>query len=59
MSGDVSWRRAAARIATHGARLVKELRITRARMKPWQGTQAVAMLDDQLAASGLASGTVD
>jgi hypothetical protein len=40
---------------TRSARLVKELRTTRARMHPWQGTQAVTMLDDQLAAYGLVS----
>jgi hypothetical protein len=38
---------------TRSARLVRELRTTRARMQPWQGTQAVSMLDEQLAACGL------
>jgi hypothetical protein len=32
---------------TRSARLVKELRSTRARMQPWQGTQAVSVLDRQ------------
>ncbi len=36
-------------------RLVKELRTTRARMQPWQGTPAVKALDEQFAAYGLAS----
>ncbi|MGH3915828.1 MAG: helix-turn-helix domain-containing protein [Pseudonocardiaceae bacterium] len=36
-------------------RLVKELRTTRARMQPWQSTQAVKALDERLAACGLAS----
>jgi hypothetical protein len=36
---------------------VKELRATRARMRPWQGTQAVWVLDDRLAACGLVPGT--
>ncbi|MGH3772964.1 MAG: helix-turn-helix domain-containing protein [Pseudonocardiaceae bacterium] len=40
---------------TRSARLVTELRTTRARMQPWQATQAVTMLDDQLAAYGLVS----
>ncbi|MGH3717399.1 MAG: helix-turn-helix domain-containing protein [Pseudonocardiaceae bacterium] len=40
---------------TRSARLVKELRTTRARMQPWQTTQAVTMLDDQLATYGLVS----
>jgi DNA-binding XRE family transcriptional regulator/tetratricopeptide (TPR) repeat protein len=44
-------------VQTRSARLVKELRSTRARMQPWQGTQAVSVLDDQLVACGLASGT--
>ncbi|MGH3696220.1 MAG: hypothetical protein ACRDRX_19865 [Pseudonocardiaceae bacterium] len=44
---------------TRSARLVGELRTTRARMQPWQGTRAVSMLDDQLAAGGLMSATVD
>lgn len=38
---------------TRSARLVTELRTTRARMQPWRGTQAVTTLDDQLAAYGL------
>ncbi|MGH3797505.1 MAG: helix-turn-helix transcriptional regulator [Pseudonocardiaceae bacterium] len=38
---------------TRSARLVKELRITRASMQPWRNTQAVKALDDQLAAYGL------
>jgi hypothetical protein len=37
---------------------VKELHATRARMQPWQGTQAVSVLDDQLTEYGLAPGTV-
>ncbi|MGQ0717769.1 MAG: helix-turn-helix transcriptional regulator [Pseudonocardiales bacterium] len=37
---------------TCSARLVRELRTTRARMQPWQDTQAVSVLDDQLAACG-------
>jgi transcriptional regulator with XRE-family HTH domain/tetratricopeptide (TPR) repeat protein len=45
-------------VQTRSARLIKELHATRARMQPWQGTQAVSVLDDQLAACGLASGTV-
>jgi DNA-binding XRE family transcriptional regulator len=35
---------------TRSARLMKELRTTRTRMQPWQSTQAVRVLDDQLAA---------
>ncbi|MGH4021211.1 MAG: helix-turn-helix domain-containing protein [Pseudonocardiaceae bacterium] len=35
------------------ARLVKELRTTRARMQPWQDTQAVKELDEQLVGWGL------
>ena len=42
---------------TRSARLVKEVRTTRARMQPWQGTQAVSVLDDQLVACGLALGS--
>ncbi len=42
---------------TRSARLVKELRTTRAHMQPWQNTHAVKTLDDQLAACGL--GTSD
>lgn len=38
---------------TRSARLVKELCATRARMQPWQNTQAVKGLDDQLATYGL------
>ncbi|MGH3902897.1 MAG: hypothetical protein ACRDTE_01665, partial [Pseudonocardiaceae bacterium] len=38
---------------TRSARLVKELRTTRAHMQPWQNTHAVKTLDDQLAAYGL------
>ena len=37
---------------TRSARLVKELRTTRARMQPWQDTQAVRELDEQLAEIG-------
>ncbi|MGH3873647.1 MAG: helix-turn-helix transcriptional regulator [Pseudonocardiaceae bacterium] len=50
----------AARLAakTRSPRLVRELRATRTRMQPWQGTQAVSALDDQLTGYGLASGTV-
>lgn len=44
---------------TRSARLIKELRTTRARMAPWRGTQAVSVLDDQLAACGFASGTAE
>jgi len=44
-------------VQTRSARLVKEVRATRARMQPWQGTQAVSVLDDQLVACGFASGT--
>lgn len=44
-------------VQTRSARLVKEVRATRARMQPWQGAQAVSALDDQLVACGLASGT--
>ncbi|MBV9142600.1 MAG: helix-turn-helix transcriptional regulator [Pseudonocardiales bacterium] len=40
---------------THSARLVKELRTTRARMQPWQTTPAIKQLDDQWAAYGLES----
>lgn len=43
---------------TRQVRLARELRTTRARMQPWQGSQAVAALDDQLAEYGLASGFV-
>ncbi|MGH3695517.1 MAG: helix-turn-helix transcriptional regulator [Pseudonocardiaceae bacterium] len=42
---------------TRSVRLVTELRATRTRMQPWQGTQAVAVLDDQLKAYGLAPAT--
>ncbi|MGH3821609.1 MAG: helix-turn-helix transcriptional regulator [Pseudonocardiaceae bacterium] len=38
---------------TRSARLVTELHTTRTRMQPWQNTQAVQGLDDQLAAHGL------
>jgi hypothetical protein len=38
---------------TRSARLVQELCATRAQMQPWQDTQAVKVLDDQLAAYGL------
>ncbi|MGH3797508.1 MAG: helix-turn-helix transcriptional regulator [Pseudonocardiaceae bacterium] len=38
---------------TRSARLVKELRTTRGHLQPWQSTQAVKTLDDQLAAYGL------
>jgi tetratricopeptide (TPR) repeat protein/DNA-binding XRE family transcriptional regulator len=41
----------AARIRS--ARLVKELHATRSRMRPWQSTPAVRVLDDQLASYGL------
>lgn len=44
---------------TCSARLVRELRATRARMHPWQGTQAVTALDDHLAEYGLASSSVN
>lgn len=44
---------------TRSARLIKELHVTRARMTPWQGTQAVTALDDHLAEYGLASGSVN
>jgi DNA-binding XRE family transcriptional regulator len=37
---------------THSARLVKELRITRGRMQPWEDTQAVRELDERLAGVG-------
>lgn len=40
---------------TRSARLMKELRTTRAHLQPWQDTQAVKVLDDQLAAHGLAA----
>ncbi|MDQ3760857.1 MAG: hypothetical protein M3460_03925 [Actinomycetota bacterium] len=42
---------------THSARLVKELRTTRARMQPWQNIEAIKALDGQLAAYGLVSST--
>ncbi len=42
---------------TRSVRLVTELRATRTRMHPWQGTQAVSALDDQLRAYGLAPAT--
>ncbi|MGH3814508.1 MAG: helix-turn-helix domain-containing protein [Pseudonocardiaceae bacterium] len=42
---------------TRSARLVRELHATRARLQPWQNTQAVSVLDEQLVACGLASGT--
>ena len=38
------------------ARLVKELRISRARMQPWQGTQAVRELDERLVGCGMGVG---
>lgn len=34
------------------ARLTNEIKAIRARMQPWQGTQAVQALDEQLAAMG-------
>jgi tetratricopeptide (TPR) repeat protein len=37
---------------THSARLVKELRIIRGRMQPWEDTQAVRELDERLAGVG-------
>jgi transcriptional regulator with XRE-family HTH domain len=37
---------------THSARLVKELRITRGRMQPWEDTQAVRELDERLVGVG-------
>ncbi len=37
---------------TRSARLVKELRTTRARMQPWQDSQAIKELDEQLAGIG-------
>lgn len=40
---------------TRQARLVRELRMTRARMQPWQDAPAVKALDEQLTAYGLAS----
>ncbi|MGH3821601.1 MAG: hypothetical protein ACRDRA_01960 [Pseudonocardiaceae bacterium] len=43
---------------TRSVRLVTELRMTRERMQPWQGTQAVSVLDDQLTAYGLAPATI-
>lgn len=42
---------------TRSVRLVTELRATRTRMHPWQGTPAVSALDDQLRAYGLAPAT--
>lgn len=38
---------------TRSARLIKELHTTRARLQPWQKTQAVKILDDQLQAYGI------
>ena len=38
---------------TRSARLVKELRTARTRMQPWQDTQAVKTLDDQLTTFGV------
>jgi transcriptional regulator with XRE-family HTH domain len=38
------------------ARLVKELRISRARMQPWQGTQAVRELDERLVGCAIGVG---
>lgn len=43
---------------TRSVRLVTELRATRTRMRPWQDTQAVSALDDQLRAYGLAPATI-
>ncbi len=43
---------------TRSVRLVTELRATRTRMQPWQGTPAVSTLDDQLRAYGLAPATI-
>jgi hypothetical protein len=40
-------------VQTRSARLAMELRVARARMHPWQDTQAVKALDDRLAAYGL------
>jgi len=40
---------------TRSTRLVKQLRMTRARMQPWQDTAAIKGLDDRLVAYGLAS----
>ncbi|HWR49141.1 MAG TPA: hypothetical protein VN327_16255, partial [Pseudonocardiaceae bacterium] len=37
------------------ARLTSEVKATRARMQPWQGTQAVQALDEQLAAMGFSA----
>lgn len=38
---------------TRSARLVAQLRLIHAQMRPWQDTQAVKMLDEQLAGVGL------
>ncbi|MGH3973687.1 MAG: hypothetical protein ACRDS9_10230, partial [Pseudonocardiaceae bacterium] len=43
---------------TRSPRLVTELRVTRTWMQPWQGSQAVSVLDDQLTAYGLAPATI-
>ncbi|MGH3781785.1 MAG: hypothetical protein ACRDRO_14480 [Pseudonocardiaceae bacterium] len=43
---------------TRSTRLVKKLRTTLARMRPWQDTSAAMVLDDQLMAWGLALGKV-
>ncbi len=47
-------RGSAATLATQNrqARLMKELRAARARMQPWQDTQAVKALDERLAVAG-------
>jgi tetratricopeptide (TPR) repeat protein len=51
----------AASLATQNrqARLMKELHVTRARLQPWQATQAVKALDEQLARCGIGIGERD
>ncbi|MCA1604897.1 MAG: hypothetical protein LC775_05345, partial [Acidobacteria bacterium] len=46
-------------VQTRSARLVKELRTTRTRMRPWQNSQHVKMLDDQLATYGLVTSSAN
>lgn len=43
---------------THSARLIKELRTTRANMQPWKETLAVKALDDRLTSYGLVMNSV-
>ena len=56
-----SWRRCRTNAAclaaqNRSARLVQDVQDIRARMQPWQGTQAVKVLDERLGESGLRVG---